>query len=168
MTLDFDLHIIPNNVAFPRPMAFYISEMQRALFNIGQLTGAAYKHTGYMINFIDQVVMQAIADFKKKLDDEIADLTTKSDAMNTKLNDLNTGLDGLKGKESDFETSLNTSLANLKTQMDQLNLISKDNLKSSVIELIKSGDIDVNDPISDEAQAILDDWNKTEVTNDGK
>lgn len=160
ITLDFDLHIIPNNVAFPRPMAFYISEMQRALFNIGELTAAAYKHTGYMINFLDQVVMDALDNYKKKIDTTLADFENQIGEKQKKLDELGTNLDTLGGKESDFETTLNTSLADLKAQINQANLITKDNLKTEVISLISNGDINVDDSITADAQAVIDDWNK--------
>jgi len=157
MTLDFDLHIIPNNVAFPRPMAFYISEMQRALFNIGQLTGSAYKHTGFMINFMDQVVRAALADFKKSIYDAIADFTTQTKDMQSKVDTLGSNLDDLKTKEGKYETDLDAKLADLKTQMNQLNLVTQATLKDDVIKLIDSGDIDVSDTISPDAQKVLDD-----------
>lgn len=161
MTLDFDLHIIPNNVAFPRPMAFYISEMQRALFNIGQLTSSAYKNTSFMVNFMEQVVRQALADFKKSIDDAIADFTKQTGDMQTKVNGLNDDLETLKGKETDYETNLNKSLADLKTQMAQLDLVTQGTLKDDVLKLFANGDIDI--PITSEAQSILDDIEKEDT-----
>ena len=161
MTLDFDLHIIPNNVAFPRPMAFYISEMQRALFNVGQLTGSAYKNTSFMVNFIEQVVRQALADFKKSIDDAIADFTKQTGDMQTKVDGLNGNLDDLKGKETTYETNLNKSLADLKTQMAQLDLVTQTTLKDDVLKLFANGDIDIT--ITPEAQAILDDIEKEDT-----
>lgn len=161
MTLDFDLHIIPNNVAFPRPMAFYISEMQRALFNIGQLTSSAYKNTSFMVNFMEQVVRQALADFKKSIDDAIADFTKQTGDMQTKVNVLNDDLETLKGKETDYETNLNKSLADLQTQMAQLDLVTQGTLKDDVIKLFANDDIDIT--ITSEAQAILDDIEKEDT-----
>ncbi|AYE38680.1 hypothetical protein D1B17_08585 [Companilactobacillus zhachilii] len=161
MTLDFDLHIIPNNVAFPRPMAFYISEMQRALFNVGQLTGSAYKNTSFMVNFMEQVVRQALADFNKSIDDAIADFTKQTGDMQTKANGLNDDLETLKGKETDYETNLNKSLADLKTQMAQLDLVTQTTLKDDVTKLFANDDIDIT--ITPEAQAILDDIEKEDT-----
>lgn len=161
MTLDFDLHIIPNNVAFPRPMAFYISEMQRALFNVGQLTGSAYKNTSFMVNFMEQVVRQALADFKKSIDDAIADFTKQTGDMQTKVDGLNGNLDDLKGKETTYETDLNSKLADLKSQMAQLNLVTQETLKDDVLKLFANGDIDIT--ITPEAQAILDDIEKEDT-----
>jgi len=160
MTLDFDLHIIPNDVAFPRPMAFYFSEYQRALFNIGQMQAAAYKHVGYMINFLDQVTMDALANFKQTIDDAIDDFTEKSTKMQSKLDDLDTNLTTLKGKETTYETTLDAKLADLLKQMDQLNLVTQDTLKADVIKLIGTGDIDVSDPVNDDAEAIIKDWSE--------
>lgn len=157
MTLDFDLHIIPNNVAFPRPMAFYISEMQRALFNVGQLTSSAYKNTSFMVNFMEQVVRQSLADFKKSIDDAITDFTKQTVEIQT----INDNLETLKGKETDYETNLNNSLAGLKTQMNQLNLVTQETLKDNVINLFANNDIDI--AITPEAQAILDDIEKEDT-----
>lgn len=161
MTLDFDLHIIPNNVAFPRPMAFYISEMQRALFNIGQLTSSAYKNTSFMINFMEQVVRQALTDFKTSIDDAIADFTKQTSDMQTKVDGLNGNLDSLKGKETTYETDLNSKLADLKSQMAQLDLVTQGTLKDDVLKLFANGDIDI--PITSEAQSILDDIEKEDT-----
>jgi len=160
MTLDFDLHIIPNNVAFPRPMAFYFSEYQRALFNIGKMQAAAYKHAGYMINFLDQVTMDALAKFKKSIDDAMDEFSKQSADMQKSLDGLETNLETLKGKETDYETDLNTKLADLKSQMNQLNLVTQDTLKDDFLKLRDSGDIDVSDPVSDDAEAIIKEWSE--------
>lgn len=160
MTLDFDLHIIPNDVAFPRPMAFYFSEYQRALFNIGKMQAAAYKHAGYMINFIDQVTMDALANFKKSIDDAIDEFTTESKDMQKNLDELSSNLETLKGKETDFETDLLTKLSDLKTQMNQLDLVTQATLKADFIKLMDSGDIDVSDPVNDDAESIIKEWSE--------
>ncbi|MCO6542135.1 MAG: hypothetical protein J6573_07530 [Lactobacillus sp.] len=181
ISLDFDLHIIPNDVAFPRPMAFYVSEYQRALFHIKEMQDLADRHIGYTIDFFDNVVtdallaaekkvLQAIADdnkklddalatYKKKIDDSLNDFDKRLDADTTKLGSLETGLQKLQQKELSFESTLNSKLADLQEQLKQKDLVTRSDMAQMFQDEVNAGHIDINDQIdSAEAQAILDSW----------
>ncbi|RHW51333.1 hypothetical protein DS831_04745 [Bombilactobacillus bombi] len=162
ISLDFDLHIIPNNVAYPRPMAFYVSEYHRALANFKRLQDLADEHTGYTLDFFDNVITDALLADKKRIDEALADFENKLSIENQKLIDLDTSFQNLKQKEIE-----------LSQQIEQKNLVTKENFSANFNAAVQSGDINLDNKIQDDnVKAEIDRLYETakseEVKNDSK
>lgn len=149
ISLDFDLHVIPNDVAFPRPMAFYISEYQRCLANLKKMQDLADEHIGYTLDFFDNVITDALLEGKKRIDAALTDFENKLSIEDQKLTDLDSAFQTLKQKEADFETDLQNKLTDLSGQIEQKNLVTKDNFIDIFNESIKAGTISTADVIQD-------------------
>lgn len=159
ISLDFDLHIIPNDVAFPRPMAFYLSEYQRGLANLKKMQDLADEHIGYSLDFFDQAITDALLENEKRINEALTEFEDKLSIEDQKLKDLDSSFQQLQQKEADFETALQNKLTDLIKQMDQKNLVTQDKMVSMFQDAIKSGDINIECEIEDaDIRNIIDSW----------
>lgn len=167
VSLDFDLHIIPNDVAFPRPMAFYLSEYQRGLANLKRMQDLADEHIGYSLDFFDQAITDALLENEKRINEALADFENKLSIEDQKLKDLDSSFQKLQQKEADFETALQNKLTDLSNQIDQKNLVTKDNFIDIFNQCVKDGKILTDDLIQDaDDKAAIDQLYNEEVNND--
>ncbi len=167
ISLDFDLHIIPNDVAFPRPMAFYLSEYQRGLANLKRMQDLADEHIGYSLDFFDQAITDALLENEKRINEALADFENKLSIEDQKLKDLDSSFQKLQQKEADFETALQNKLTDLSNQIDQKNLVTKDNFIEIFNQCVKDGKILTDDLIQDvDDKAAIDQLYNEEVNND--
>lgn len=148
ISLDFDLHVIPNDVAFPRPMAFYISEYQRCLANFKKMQDLADEHIGYTLDFFDHVITDALIEYKKHIDAALQDFQNKLDTENSNFDALDTKFQALKKAEED--------LAN---QITEKGLLTKGDFVPIFTESIANGSITTEDQISDQdVAATIEAW----------
>lgn len=167
ISLDFDLHIIPNDVAFPRPMAFYLSEYQRGLANLKKMQDLADEHIGFSLDFFDQAITDALLENEKRINEALADFENKLSIEDQKLKDLDSSFQKLQQKEADFETALQAKLTDLSNQIDQKNLVTKDNFIEIFNQCVKDGKILTDDLIQDaDDKAAIDQLYNEEVNND--
>jgi len=143
-TLDFSLNIIANDVAYPRALAFYMSEYQRALFHIGQMQANADKQLNYLLNFEAAIVSDSLDRVATQIDDAIAD-------ADKKISDEMEKIDGFVSQSKSKLDSLNSDIGTAQDRMDKLdaqikgdNLVTNDNLVPSVQTAINNGDIEFN------------------------
>ena len=150
-TLDFSICIIGNDVSYPRVMAFYASEYQRALFHIKEMQTSADHQLNYLLNAYAAIIAnrldtveQHMEEVENQLDKDLKDGSDKVDGFvkdsQTKLSTLN-----------DDVTAGQTRMDGLSKQIDDKNLVTNEGLDDKVAEDIKSGKIviDVNDTITD-------------------
>lgn len=167
ISLDFDLHIIPNDVAFPRPMAFYLSEYQRGLANLKRMQDLADEHIGYSLDFFDQAITDALLENEKRINEALADFENKLSIEDQKLKDLDSSFQKLQQKEADFETALQNKLTDLSNQIDQKNLVTKDNFIDIFNQCVKDGKILTDDLIQDaDDKAAIDQLYNEGANND--
>lgn len=143
-TLDFSLNVIANDVAYPRAMAFYVSEYQRALFHIKEMQLSADHQLSYLLNAYAAIFASEIKQLNQHVQDEI----DKVDAA------LKAGTDKVDGYISESKAklnTLNTGIDTAQTRMDALekkisdnDLITKAGLNTAVQLGINTGEIDVN------------------------
>lgn len=148
-TLDFSLLVINNNVAWPRPVAFYLSEYLRGLNNLHQMQNNADSQISYLLNYADNVIdgnlraqAQKVAaalntiknnieqietDFQQKINEFSQLIITFNDSLKSLEHDT----DNIISQERKFETELNTkeqqfeSLLTTKEQQLETNIIAK-------------------------------------------
>ncbi len=167
VSLDFDLHIIPNDVAFPRPMAFYLSEYQRGLANLKKMQDLADEHIGYSLDFFDQTITDALLENEKRINEALADFENKLSIEDQKLKDLDSSFQKLQQKEADFETALQNKLTDLSNQIEQKNLVTKDNFIDIFNQCVKDGKILTDDLIQDaDDKATIDQLYNEGANND--
>lgn len=143
-TLDFSLNVIANDVAYPRAMAFYVSEYQRALFHIKEMQLSADHQLSYLLNAYAAIIADNLASVRQKMK-EISDELDEN---------LKAGTDKVDGYISESKAKLNTLNTDIDTgqaRMDALEkkisdngLITKAGLNTAVQLGINTGEIDVN------------------------
>lgn len=143
-TLDFSLNVIANDVSYPRAMAFYVSEYQRALFHIKEMQLSADHQLNYLLNSYAAIIADNLAQIRQKMKEALDQLDT----------DLKNGTDKVDGYISESKAklnTLNTGIDTAQTRMDALekkisdnDLITKAGLNTAVQLGINTGEIDVN------------------------
>lgn len=150
-TLDFSLNVIANDVSYPRAMAFYVSEYQRALFHIKEMQLSADHQLSYLLNAYAAIIADNLASVRQKMK-EI------SDELDENLKTGNDKIDGYVTENKEKIGTLNKSVDDAQTRMDGLteqikgsNLVTHDGLYSDVQLGINTGDIvlNMNDVILD-------------------
>jgi hypothetical protein len=143
-TLDFSLNVIANDVSYPRAMAFYVSEYQRALFHIKEMQLSADHQLNYLLNSYAAIIADNLAWVKKTMQDAI-------DELNKNLDDGNKSINTYISQSNEKLATLNTSIGTAQTRMDGLakqitgsNLVTTDNLYTDVQVGINTGKIDLN------------------------
>lgn len=143
-TLDFSICIIGNDVSYPRVLAFYASEYQRALFHIKEMQTSADHQLSYLLNAYAAIIAnrldaveQHMEQVESELDDDLKNGNDKVDSFisvsKAKLDELNTGL-------TDSQTKMNA----LEKQIADDGLVTKADLYVDVQMGINNGQIDVN------------------------
>lgn len=150
-TLDFSLNIIGNDVAYPKVLAFYSSEYERALFHVKEMQTSADHQLNYLQNMYAAIIADNLDRVSKTLQAALDDLATNLAAGKNKV-------DGFVSESKAKLDELNLDLTNSQARMDKLekqinddNLVTFDNLAGLVTQGIADGSIqiDVNDPITD-------------------
>lgn len=143
-TLDFSVNVIANDVAYPRAMAFYVSEYQRALFHIKEMQTSADHQLNYLLNSYAAIIADNLAQVSQKMKEA-------SDELDQELKDGTTQVDGFISESKTKLDSLNTDIGTAQTRMDGLaeqikgsNLVTADNLYTDVQVGINTGKIDLN------------------------
>lgn len=151
-TLDFSINVIANDVAFPRVMAFYCSEYQRALFHIKEMQTSAEHQLDYLNNMYSAIMADRISEMR----------ITMNNALDELAADLNDGKNKIDGFISDSKAKLdqlnlgltdaNSRLDDLEKQIKADNLVTTDTLIDMVNKGIAAGQIimDINDKISNQ------------------
>ena len=143
-TLDFSVNVIANDIAYPRAMAFYVSEYQRALFHIKEMQTSADHQLSYLLNSYAAIIADNLAQIRQKMKEALdqldTDLKNGNDKVDSfisvskaKLDELNTGL-------TDSQTKMNA----LEKQIADDGLVTKADLYVDVQMGINNGQIDVN------------------------
>jgi len=143
-TLDFSLNVIANDIAYPRAMAFYVSEYTRALYHIKEMQLSADHQLSYLLNTYAAIIADNLAWVKKTMQDAIDELKKQLDdgnkSINTYISQTNEKLD-----------TLNSDIGTAQTRMDALDkkigdddLVTKAGLNTAVQLGINTGEIDVN------------------------
>jgi len=176
-TLDFSLNVIANDVAYPRAMAFYVSEYQRALFHIKEMQLSADHQLSYLLNAYAAIIADNLATVRQKMQEAL-------DQLDEDLKTGNEKVDGYVAENKGKIDVLGKSVGDAQTRMDGLteqikgsNLVTHDGLYSDVQLGINNGDIilNMNDLILDagieakiEAMTkALDDEDSGDDSNDG-
>lgn len=143
-TLDFSVNVIANDIAYPRAMAFYVSEYQRALFHIKEMQTSADHQLSYLLNTYAAIIADNLAWVKKTMQDAI-------DELNKNLDDGNKSINTYISQSNEKLATLNTSIGTAQTRMDALDkkigddeLVTKAGLNTAVQLGINTGQIDVN------------------------
>lgn len=143
-TLDFSVNVIANDIAYPRAMAFYVSEYQRALFHIKEMQTSADHQLSYLLNSYAAIIADNLAWVKKTMQDAIDELNKNLDAGNKSINTY-------ISQSDEKLATLNTGIDTAQTRMDALdkkigddNLVTKAGLNTAVQLGINTGEIDVN------------------------
>ncbi|WP_338213890.1 BppU family phage baseplate upper protein [Companilactobacillus muriivasis] len=143
-TLDFSLNIIANDVAYPRALAFYMSEYQRSLFHIGEMQKVADKQLNYLLNFESAVVSDTLEQIRNQIKLEIDDVNSQLDSAKKTVDDYisksKTKLDTLNG---DIDTA-QTRMDKLETQINSDDLVTKGNILGSMQLALDSGQLTIN------------------------
>lgn len=143
-TLDFSVNVIANDIAYPRAMAFYVSEYQRALFHIKEMQTSADHQLSYLLNSYAAIIADNLAWVKKTMQDAIDELNKNLDAGNKSINTY-------ISQSDEKLATLNTGIDTAQTRMDALDkkigdddLVTKAGLNTAVQLGINTGEIDVN------------------------
>ena len=150
-TLDFSLNIIGNDVAYPKVLAFYSSEYQRALFHIKEMQTSADHQLNYLENMYAAIIADNLDLVQKTMQSALDDLARN-------LNDGKNKVDGFISESKAKLDSLNNDLLNAQIKMDDLakqihdkGIVTNETLPDLVTKAIADGliQIDINDPITD-------------------
>lgn len=151
-TLDFDLNVIPNTVAYPKHLAFYVTELNRALAEFkqsiesGQKQQAFYQalYVGIMQNNIAQAnetLEKAITEGSTKVENAIKDGQTKIDAAvgdaNSKIKEFK---DSLEELEAESKTN-SDNLATMKTDIESNHVLTDENATETIQKLLDEGKV---------------------------
>lgn len=143
-TLDFSLNVIANDIAYPRAMAFYVSEYTRALYHIKEMQQSADHQLSYLLNTYAAIIADNLAWVKKTMQDAIDELNKNLDAGNKSINTY-------ISQSDEKLATLNTGIDTAQTRMDALDkkigdddLVTKAGLNTAVQLGINTGEIDVN------------------------
>lgn len=152
-TLDFSIDVIANDVAYPRAMAFYVSEYQRALFHIKEMQKSADHQLSYLLNAYAAIIADNLAKVRKAMKEALDQLDSDLKAGNEKVDSF---ISVSKSKLDQLNTDLNSSQTKMDALEKQINddgLVTKEGLYTDVQMGINNGQIDVNvnDSILDSA-----------------
>ena len=143
-TLDFSIDVIANDVAYPRAMAFYVSEYQRALFHIKEMQTSADHQLSYLLNAYAAIIADNLAEVRKAMQDALDQLDNDLKAGNEKVDGF---ISVSKSKLDQLNTDLNSSqnkMNSLEKQINDDGLVTKDGLNTAVQLGINTGQIQVN------------------------
>lgn len=143
-TLDFSVNVIANDIAYPRAMAFYVSEYQRALFHIKEMQTSADHQLSYLLNSYAAIIADNLAQIRQKMKEAL-------DQLDTDLKDGTGKVDGFISESKTKLDTLNADIGTSQTRMDSLEkqitsdgLVTKDGLNTAVQLGINTGEIQVN------------------------
>lgn len=169
-TLDFSINVIANDVAYPRAMAFYVSEYTRALYHIKEMQLSADHQLSYLLNTYAAIIADNLAWVKKTMQDAI-------DNVNAKLAEGTKNVDAFISQSKAKLDSLNTDIGTAQTRMDALDkkitddgLLTLGELYPAVTDGFKTGEIviNVNDVITDPiVDARIESLNNNIINNGG-
>lgn len=152
-TLDFSICIIGNDVSYPRVLAFYASEYQRALFHIKEMQTSADHQLSYLLNAYAAIIanrLDAVEQHMEQVESELDDdLKNGNDKVDKFVKDSN---DKLETLNTDIATG-QKNIDDLSQKIDDKDLVTNEGLDEKVSQDFKDGKIviDVNDTITDES-----------------
>ncbi|APX72093.1 phage baseplate upper protein [Companilactobacillus allii] len=143
-TLDFTINIIANDVSYPRALAFYMSEYQRALFHIKEMETNADKQLNYLLNFESVVISDSLNNLKIQVQESIDDANEKLKAGTDKV-------DQFISISNNKLTAVNASIDDAQKRMDGIdsqiksnNILTNDTVIGTMQSALDSGQITIN------------------------
>lgn len=157
-TLDFDLNVIPNTVAFPKHLAFYVTELNRALAEFKQSIESGQKQQAFYqalyVGIMQNNIAQANAAMQKAID-------TNNEAITKATQEGTTAIDKMVQDGQDKMTSLQkemdengSKIQKQQEAIDGQDVLTKSGAISYIQGLFDNGDLSVGET-DDETEAKL-------------
>lgn len=173
-TLDFDLNIIANDVVVPEKYNFYVSELNRILLNFNGFMQSGMKQQDYYNALYVGILQNNIATMNDSMDKAIQNVESKGNAaiksnqdkLDENIVENNKKIDGMVNDANDKKSEVDKALSSLETRQNNNDsdieankkaiadnataaasnkVVTKDNVKSVIQDVIDNGDLMIGD-----------------------